>query len=183
MTQQVNSLEELMHLVKSDPQFKAEFVNDPKATLTKVGLPIEENLEVSVVEEQDHNLCLVIPTADAAEEVANEGDVIAQLLARAATDANLRAEMLADPRGVIARETGLTIPAETNVTVLEQTADRAYFVIPRATAEVTDRELSAQELEAVAGGQFRCLPFPPRTWAFPCDLKTRIRIFCRVIPF
>ncbi|MFN3361052.1 MAG: NHLP leader peptide family RiPP precursor [Pseudanabaenaceae cyanobacterium] len=177
MTQQVNSLEELMQLVKSDPQFKAEFVNDPKGTLAKVGLPIDDNLELRVVEEQDNSVCLVIPTADMAEEVANAGDAIAQLIARAATDEALRQEMLADPKAVIARETGLTIPAETNVTVLEQTADRAYFVIPRATADMTDRELSTQELEAVAGG-LRLLPYPPRTWAFPCNLRTRIPILC-----
>ncbi|MFN3361056.1 MAG: NHLP leader peptide family RiPP precursor [Pseudanabaenaceae cyanobacterium] len=154
MTKQIQSMSELFDLVQSNPDFKQQFIANPKAALAEVGLTVADNVEVEVVEETGNNVYFVIPPAEAANSLNTEDDPIAQLISRAAADPALRAEMLADPKTVIARETGLVIPEEANVTVFEQTADKAYFVIPRATIQDGDRELSSEELEAVAGGGF-----------------------------
>ncbi|MCS6960031.1 MAG: NHLP leader peptide family RiPP precursor [Pseudanabaenaceae cyanobacterium SKYGB_i_bin29] len=154
MTKQIQSMAELFDLVQADANFKQQFIANPKAALAEVGMTVADNVEVNVLEETDKNVYFVIPPAEAAGTLNTEDDVIAQLIARAATDAALRSEMLADPKAVIARETGLVIPEEANVTVFEQTADKAYFVIPRATVQDGERELSAEELETVAGGGF-----------------------------
>ncbi len=148
---QIASMEELLNTVWSDAAFKQEFISNPKATLSQVGVTVDENVELTVLEENDNNLYLVIPSAEIASTFETEGDLIAQLIARAANDADLRAEMLANPKAVIARETGLVIPEESNVSVFEQTADKAYFVLPRPTAD-GERELSTAELETVAAG-------------------------------
>jgi hypothetical protein len=148
---QITSMEELLNTVWSDAEFKQQFISNPKATLAQVGVTVDENVELTVLEENDKNLYLVIPSPEVASTLDTEGDLIAQLIARAANDPALRAEMLADPKAVIARETGLVIPEESNVSVFEQTADKAYFVLPRPSAD-KDRELSQAELETVAAG-------------------------------
>ncbi len=148
---QITSMEELLNTVWSDAEFKQQFISNPKATLAQVGVTVDENVELTVLEENDKNLYLVIPSPEVASTFETEGDLIAQLIARAANDPALRAEMLADPKAVIARETGLVIPEESNVSVFEQTANKAYFVLPRPSAD-NDRELSEAELETVAAG-------------------------------
>jgi hypothetical protein len=149
----IESLQDLYKATWSDPSFKAELLQNPKATLAKAGIEVAENVELTVLEESDKDVYFVIPTAEVAADIHPEGDMIAQLISRAAVDPALRQEMLADPKAVILRETGLVIPDDANVTVFEQTADHAYFVLPRpAQAEDGDRELSADELETVAAG-------------------------------
>jgi hypothetical protein len=149
----IDSLQDLYKATWSDPSFKAEFLQAPKTTLAKVGVEIAKDVELTVLEESDKDVYFVIPTPEVASDIHPEGDLIAELIKRAATDLSLRQEMLADPKAVILRETGLVIPDDANVAVFEQTADHAYFVLPRpAQAEEGDRELSADELETVAAG-------------------------------
>lgn len=149
----ITSLQELFQVAWSDQGFRAEFLANPKAALSQAGVTVPDNVELTVLEESDRDIYLVIPTPDKAEEIKPDGDLIAQLIVRAANDEALRQEMMADPRGVILRETGLVIPEETNVSVLQQTPDHAYFVLPRPSqTDSTDRELSEAELEQVAGG-------------------------------
>ncbi|MCS6960032.1 MAG: NHLP leader peptide family RiPP precursor [Pseudanabaenaceae cyanobacterium SKYGB_i_bin29] len=154
MTQQINSMQELLNIVYSDPAFKQEFISNPKAALAKYGVTVDEKVDLTVLEETERDVYLVIPSPEVANELANGNDAIAKLIARAATDEALRQEMLADPKAVIARETGLVIPEEANISVLQQTPEKAYFVLPRPVAADSDRELSAEELEAVAGGSW-----------------------------
>jgi hypothetical protein len=168
---QITSMEELLNTVWSDPAFKQEFISNPKATLAKVGLTVDENVELTVLEENENSLYLVIPSGEATSTFETGNDPIAQLIARAANDPALRAEMLADPKAVIARETGMVIPEESNVAVFEQTPNKAYFVLPRpAQAKDSDRELSADELETVAAGFI----------GYPGPLPTR-NLICRPI--
>lgn len=151
MTQQISSMQELLNTVWSDASFKQDFISNPKATLSQAGIEVADSVDLTVLEETDSNVYLVIPTAEVASDFQTEGDLIAQLIARAASDEALRHEMLADPKSVIARETGLVIPEESNVQVFQQTDDKAYFVLPRPSQD-GDRELSTAELETVAAG-------------------------------
>jgi hypothetical protein len=52
------------------------------------------------------------------------------LILRALRDPKLKEELKRDPKGVLSRELGLTIPADVNVQVLEETAKTVHLVIP-----------------------------------------------------
>lgn len=93
----------------------------------------------------------------------------ASLSARAAKDENFRQALLKDPKGVLeqemtklAKEMGMLpegkksvgLPDSMKVAVLEQTGDTLYLIVPPlVSAGAGDGELSAEQLEAVAGGK------------------------------
>ncbi|WP_445634081.1 NHLP leader peptide family RiPP precursor [Nostoc sp. DSM 114161] len=80
-------------------------------------------------------------------------EIEVQLLARAAQDSNFRSRLIADPKTVMAQK-GLNFPTNIQVSVLGETPDRYYLVLPALDfSELeTNRELSDKELELVAGG-------------------------------
>ena len=75
----------------------------------------------------------------------------AQLIARAQKDPAFRQELVNDPKGVFARELGLSMPDTIGVQVLEERPDQVYLVLPPAPASI-GTELSDADLEVVAGG-------------------------------
>ncbi|MEO7236957.1 MAG: NHLP leader peptide family RiPP precursor [Lapillicoccus sp.] len=74
-----------------------------------------------------------------------------RLVARATSDSAFRQRLVDDPHAVVRDELGVTLPDDVSVTVLQESADRLYLVIPRADGEPSD--LSDAELGAVAGGR------------------------------
>ena len=74
-----------------------------------------------------------------------------QLIERATGDQAFRRELLANPKGTLEREYGVQIPADREITVVEDTQTTAHLVLPPAPA-AAQAELSDRELEAVAGG-------------------------------
>ncbi|MEO7236958.1 MAG: NHLP leader peptide family RiPP precursor [Lapillicoccus sp.] len=77
-------------------------------------------------------------------------EVASRLVARAASDAAFRRQLVDDPRAAVKDELGVTLPAGVSVTVLQESADRLYLVLP--AAENTSSDLSDAELSSVAGG-------------------------------
>jgi hypothetical protein len=75
----------------------------------------------------------------------------AQLIEHAMKDKAFREELVRDPKGVFARELGITMPATIDVLVLEESPSTVYLVLPHPPARV-GAELSDEELETVAGG-------------------------------
>ena len=71
------------------------------------------------------------------------------LIERARTDRTFRRELLANPYGAIAA-LGHTLPAQMEVTVVEETADHLHLVLPSMTPSGV--ELEDDDLAAVAGG-------------------------------
>lgn len=71
------------------------------------------------------------------------------LVLRAAQDDAFRKQLLTDPKGTIFEIFGFRIPSDVRITVLEETSDEVYLVLPAscATAELAERELAT-----VAGG-------------------------------
>ncbi|MFN3361053.1 MAG: NHLP leader peptide family RiPP precursor [Pseudanabaenaceae cyanobacterium] len=152
MTKEIRSLDDLMQLAQTDANFRQELLSNPKAALASVGVNENTDAELTVLEESDKEVYLIIPPAEDATDLVSANDPIAQLLGRAATDEALRQEMLADPKGVIARETGMVIPEEASVSVFQQTPQNVYLILPRPASGETDRELTEEELATVAGG-------------------------------
>ncbi len=74
-----------------------------------------------------------------------------RLVARATSDSAFRQRLVDDPHAAVKDELGVSLPADVSVTVLQESADRLYLVIPTADGEQSD--LSDAELGAVAGGR------------------------------
>lgn len=77
--------------------------------------------------------------------------VIEAVTSRAATDGDFRRRLMKDPNTALAEVTGRAIPSSVKVQVLERQAgfDAAILLPDFVDAEA---ELSAEELETVAGG-------------------------------
>jgi len=66
-----------------------------------------------------------------------------------ATDPGYREALLDNPKGLMEKHLGRTLPDWLNVKVVEETADTVFLVAPHVAGE----ELSDQDLEMVAGGK------------------------------
>lgn len=77
---------------------------------------------------------------------------VAKAIARAWTDPAFKQLLLEDPRAALA-ETGVDVPADVNLKVVENTADLHHLVVPMRPGG--DDALSEKDLDAVAGG-FNC---------------------------
>lgn len=74
-----------------------------------------------------------------------------KLLAKAATDPKFLADLKKDPAGVIAKLTGVSVPAGVTVKIVEDTDNVVHLVVPKVRA-VPNGELSEKELSGVSGG-------------------------------
>ena len=74
------------------------------------------------------------------------------LIEKAMNDEAFRKELIADPKGLIEKETGMKLPETFNVKVLEEDAQSFYLVLPNPVKPGTEDELSEAELEMVSGG-------------------------------
>jgi hypothetical protein len=77
-------------------------------------------------------------------------EVEAALIERATKDEAFRRALIADPTGTLEREIGAKAPEGFSLTVVEETPEHRYLVLPPRPAG--GGELSDSELESVAGG-------------------------------
>jgi len=99
------------------------------------------------------------------QEAAKKRDEFeSKLILKAWENGDFRKEMLADPKKVLERETGQKIPESVEISTLEETGNKIYFVIPRKPVKVTaDGVLSDEALQQVAAGAIRVLGKLPTT--------------------
>jgi hypothetical protein len=84
-------------------------------------------------------------------EQKSRREIHAALVARATKDEAFRRELISNPRGVLEREIGVKMPDAVNVSVLEESPQHIYLVLPPALPSIGSG-LSDQDLEAVSGG-------------------------------
>ncbi|MEH2070407.1 MAG: NHLP leader peptide family RiPP precursor [Nostoc sp.] len=159
-----------------DSHFRSRLIADPLAVAAENGWDIPTQTQMTVVEETPSHYYLVLPALATQKDLLGE-DLIAnqtaqtpensslvsstghmleievQLLVRAAQDCDFRNRLIADPKTVMAQK-GLNFPTDIQVSVLQETANHYYLVLPAldfSELEV-NRELSDAELELVAGG-------------------------------
>ena len=78
----------------------------------------------------------------------SEQDIRTHILAKAEGDSEFRTRLLADPKGTVEAELGVTTPDALTLHVHENTPTDAHLVLP------PDKRLDAEDLEAVAGGNW-----------------------------
>lgn len=86
------------------------------------------------------------------EPINSKKELEKRLIEKAMKDELFRDQLKTDPRGTIERELGITIPPSINLTVMEETPQTVYLVLPDPGGSHAVDELSQAELESVAGG-------------------------------
>ncbi|MEH2070408.1 MAG: NHLP leader peptide family RiPP precursor [Nostoc sp.] len=156
--------------------FRSRLIADPLVVAAENGWDVPTQIQMTVVEETPSHYYLVLPALGTQKDLLGEDllanqtaqisensslvsstahilEIEVQLLARAAQDCDFRTRLIADPKTVMA-EKGLNFPTDIQVSVLQETANHYYLVLPAldfSELEV-NRELSDAELELVAGG-------------------------------
>ncbi len=74
-----------------------------------------------------------------------------RLIEKAWKDEEFKNELIKNTREVTEKELGIKIPGNIKVTVLEETADEVYLVLPQDPAK-TGEMLTDAELDSVSGG-------------------------------
>lgn len=92
------------------------------------------------------------PNPELVERAREQMDAV---LARSATDAPFRQQLLTDSRSALSSHFGREIPTDVNIAFVENHAD-ATLVLPNAVDP--DAELSDAQLESVAGGLYTLVP-------------------------
>lgn len=85
-------------------------------------------------------------------EATDRAEMERRLVGRSLEDEAFRQRLLEDPKAVVEQELGVRLPGTVRVVAVEETADTICLVLPGASPEGEDGELSDRELEAVAGG-------------------------------
>lgn len=80
-------------------------------------------------------------------EMLSRAEAEQRIRERAASDAEFRDQLKADPRSALASELGVEIPDQVSVHVHEESMSEVHLVLPPAQEDLSDADL-----EAVAGG-------------------------------
>ena len=110
----------------ADPEYKALLLSDPEAALGRLGYSLPETTpKLDVVENTEEVHHLVVCTLCSCYPRALLGRPPDWYKSMA-----YRSRAVIDPRGVM-REFGLEVPGDSEVRVLDSTADLRYLVLPR----------------------------------------------------
>lgn len=141
----------------TDRQIRELAVADGNAAVREVGgYTLGGGQKVTFVERPAGvRAVIVMPPAGTELELGGftdqERTFIEPVLRRAMSDGDYRARAAADSHAAIQEETGVSLPASLGIQLYDQRSDTSFVaVLPPLLDE--EAELSADELEAVAGG-------------------------------
>lgn len=96
-------------------------------------------------------------------------DLEVQIIEKAWQNEAFRQELLCNPKALIEAELGKKLPSDLQITVLEETPSLIYLVLPANPDQLADQELSAEELDLVAGGSmFTIMGLNHLSWCVTC---------------
>jgi hypothetical protein len=125
-----------------DPNFRSQFLTSPKATLRSMSIPIPDTQTVTVMESKEGQVIFVLPILNdelietlqaSIASVHPQRSVRSRILIKAAQDPSYKAELLENPETVLRRE-GMLIPDSAELTVLENSNQHLYTVLPHVHA-------------------------------------------------
>ncbi|GGA44097.1 NHLP leader peptide family RiPP precursor [Okeania sp. KiyG1] len=111
-----------------EPQFKQSLLDNPLATLQQEGITLPEGINFIAVAETDAHRYIVIPVEGSPDKGAET--LLEYVRSKAMQDEAFKQALLANPKTVLSEELGQAIPENVEVTVVEETADTRYLVIP-----------------------------------------------------
>jgi Nitrile hydratase, alpha chain len=76
----------------------------------------------------------------------------ARMIAKAWQDESFKQELIRNPKEVFERESGTPAPEGMTVTILEESSQHYYMVLPEKPVLDESEELSEEALQAIAGG-------------------------------
>jgi hypothetical protein len=83
--------------------------------------------------------------------MTNRKEIEKQIAIKALENSEFRQQLITNPKAILSQELGKQLPDDITVEVVEETNKKIYLVIP---SEVVSEELSEEQLEAVAGGNW-----------------------------
>lgn len=117
--------ERVIERAAKDPDFRAALLDNPReAIIDTLRFDVASSIEVVVLAEEENQVHIVIPSSIEPTAADNE------LVARAVSDEAFRQELIANPRAVFEREMGVTLPEETDITVVADSASKIHIVLP-----------------------------------------------------
>ncbi|MDJ0799792.1 MAG: NHLP leader peptide family RiPP precursor [Calothrix sp. MO_167.B12] len=117
----------------SDKEFQQSLLNNPKIVLEQeMGITTPERVEIKAVAETEFKRYIVLPingNSDLTPQT-EESEFLAHLREKAATDDTFKSELINNPKAIIEKELGESIPDEVEVQILVEDENVRYFVLP-----------------------------------------------------
>jgi hypothetical protein len=131
-------LTQVMAKAVHEPDFRSRFMENPKVILDEMNIPISPAQNVTVLESQAGEIFFVIPVLteedvnqlrDSLNTVHPQRSARSRILLKAREDPLYKAKLIEEPKTTLKAE-GLPIPNTSTVTVLENSPEQLYIVLP-----------------------------------------------------
>jgi hypothetical protein len=136
-------LTQVMAKAVHEPDFRLRFLESSKSVLDEMDVMIPSTQNVTVLESREGEIFFVVPvmTDQEAEHLATslntvhpQRSVRSRVLLKARQDPNYKAQLLQEPKAVLIAE-GLPIPESATVTLLENSLEQLYLVLPHVHSQ------------------------------------------------
>jgi hypothetical protein len=137
-TATANSIGAIIAQAMRNTDLRSQLLSTPKQTLLAHNVTLPESQTVTVLESDHYRSYFVLPimTAATVQELKDSLTSVhpnrsgrSRILIKVAEDPTYKQLLLQDPQSVL-RAAGVTIPGHVNITILENTDDQLYIVIP-----------------------------------------------------
>jgi hypothetical protein len=121
-----------------EPEFRSRFIENPKVTLDEMNISIPPAQNVTVLESRDGEIFFVLPVLTEEDvhqlqtslnTVHPQRSVRSRILLKAREDPDYKAQLMHNTKEMLKAE-GLPIPESSTVTLLENSSDQFYIVLP-----------------------------------------------------
>jgi hypothetical protein len=121
-----------------EPEFRSRFIENPKVTLDEMNVSIPPAQNVTVLEGREGEIFFVLPVLTEEDvhqlqtslnTVHPQRSVRSRILLKAREDPDYKAQLMHKTKEVLKAE-GLPIPESSTVTLLENSSDQLYIVLP-----------------------------------------------------
>jgi Nitrile hydratase, alpha chain len=131
-------LTQVMAKAVHEQDFRSRFVENPKVILDELNIAIPADQNVTVLESQAGEIFFILPVLTEEDvtqlrhslnTVHPQRSVRSRILLKVREDPDYKAKLLQEPKTTLKAE-GLPIPNASTVTVLENSPEQLYIVLP-----------------------------------------------------